>query len=54
MFTINKADANILHATMVIVNDMPVADLMTDDFGTLSMYTDKFWHKIVVEVAHNS
>lgn len=37
-----------------IVNDMPVADLMTDDFGTLSMYTDKFWHKIVVEVAHNS
>lgn len=36
------------------VNDMPVADLMTDDFGTLSMYTDKFWHKIVVETAHNS
>lgn len=36
------------------VNDMPVADLMTDDFGTLSMYTDKFWNKIVVEVAHNS
>lgn len=36
------------------VNDMPVADLMTDDFGTLSMYTDKFWRKIVVEAAHNS
>lgn len=36
------------------VTDMPVADLMTDDFGTLSMYTDKFWHKIVVETAHNS
>lgn len=36
------------------VNDMSVADLMTDDFGTLSMYTDKFWHKIVVEAAHNS
>lgn len=36
------------------VNNMSVADLMTDDFGTLSMYTDKFWHKIVVEAAHNS
>lgn len=36
------------------VTDMPVADLMTDDFGTLSMYTDKFWHKIVVETAQNS
>lgn len=36
------------------VTDMPVADLITDDFGTLSMYTDKFWHKIVVETAHNS
>lgn len=36
------------------VTDMPVADMMTDDFGTLSMYTDKFWHKIVVETAHNS
>lgn len=36
------------------VTDMPVADLMTDDFDTLSMYTDKFWHKIVVETAHNS
>lgn len=36
------------------VTDMPVADLMTDDFGTLSMHTDKFWRKIVVETAHNS
>lgn len=36
------------------VTDMPVADLMTDDFGTLSMYTDKFWHKIVVETTQNS
>ena len=36
------------------LTDMPVADLMTDDFGTLSMCTDKFWHKIVVETAHNS
>lgn len=36
------------------VNEMPVADLMTDDFGTLSMYTDKFWNKIVVETAHNN
>ena len=36
------------------VNDMPVSDLMTDDFGTLSMHTDEFWRKIVVEVAHNS
>lgn len=36
------------------VTDMPVADLMSDDKSTLSMYTDKFWHKIVVETAHNS
>lgn len=36
------------------VNDMPVADLMTDDFGTLSMHADEFWRKIVVEAAHNS
>lgn len=36
------------------VTDMPVADLMSDDFGTLSMHTDEFWHKIVVETAHNS
>lgn len=36
------------------VNNMPVADLMTDDFGTLSTYKDKFWHKIVVETAKNS
>lgn len=36
------------------VYDMPVTDLMTDDFGTLSMYTDKFRHKIVVETARNS
>lgn len=36
------------------VTDMPVADLMTDNFDTLSKYTDTFWHKIVVETAHNS
>ena len=36
------------------VTYMPVADLMSDDFGTLSMHTDEFWHKIVVETAHNS
>ena len=36
------------------VYDMSVTDLMTDDFGTLSTYKDKFWRKIVVETAHNS
>lgn len=36
------------------INDMPVADLMTDDKGILSMHTDEFWRKIVVETAHNS
>lgn len=36
------------------VNNMPVADLMSDDFGTLSMHTDEFWRKIVVKNAHNS
>lgn len=36
------------------VYEMPVTDLMTDDFGTLSTYKDKFWHKIVVETARNS
>lgn len=36
------------------VTGMPVADLMSDDFGTLSMHTDEFWHKIVIETAHNS
>lgn len=36
------------------VYDMPVTDLMTDDFGILSMHKDKFWHKIVVETSRNS
>lgn len=36
------------------INDMSVADLMTNDKNTLSIYTDKFWHKIVVENAKNS
>jgi hypothetical protein len=36
------------------INDMSVADLMTNDKNTLSMYKDKFWHKIVVENAKNS
>lgn len=36
------------------VYEMPVTDLMTDDFGTLSTHKDKFWHKIVVETARNS
>lgn len=36
------------------VYDMSVTDLMTDDFGTLSTYKDKFWRKIVVETARNS
>lgn len=36
------------------IYDMPVTDLMTDDFGTLSMYTNKFWHKILVKTAKNS
>lgn len=37
-----------------IVGAMSVSDLMTDDENTLSMYTDKLWHKIVVETAKNS
>lgn len=36
------------------VTDMPVADLMAVDKGTLSMHTDEFWRKIIVETAHNS
>lgn len=36
------------------VTDMSVADLMTVDKGTLSMHTDEFWRKIVVETARNS
>lgn len=36
------------------IYDMTVTDLMTDDFGTLSMYTNKFWHKILVKTAKNS
>lgn len=36
------------------INDMSVADLITNDKNTLSMYKDKFWHKIVVENAKNS
>ena len=36
------------------VTDMPVADLMTDDKGILLMHVDEFWHKIVLEAAHNS
>lgn len=36
------------------VYDMSVTDLMTDDYGTLSTYKDKFWRKIVVETARNS
>lgn len=36
------------------VDNMAVADLMTNDKNTLSMYTDQFWHKIVVENAKNS
>lgn len=36
------------------INDMSVTDLMTNDKNTLSMYKDKFWHKIVVENAKNS
>ena len=36
------------------VDNMSVADLMTNDKNTLSMYTDQFWHKIVVENAKNS
>lgn len=37
-----------------IISSMSVADLITDDENTLSMYTDKFWHKIVVENSKNS
>ena len=36
------------------VDNMSVANLMTNDKNTLSMYTDQFWHKIVVENAKNS
>lgn len=36
------------------INDMSVADLMNNDNKILTVYTDKFWHKIVVETAHNS
>ena len=36
------------------IDNMSVADLMTNDKNTLSMYTDQFWHKIVVENAKNS
>ena len=55
MLKFNNIDLETLFAFLSdTVTDMPVADLMTDDFGTLSMYTDKFWNKIVVETAQNS
>lgn len=55
MIKFNGIDLETLFNFLVdTVTDMPVADLMTDDFGTLSMYTDKFWNKIVVETAQNS
>ena len=51
----NEIDTKILFDILDnIISDMPVADLMTDDSSKLSMYADKFWHKIVVEVAKNS
>lgn len=51
----NEIDTEILFDILDdIISAMPVADLMTDDSNTLSMYTDKFWHKIVVENNKNS
>lgn len=55
MLKFNGIDLETLFYFLVdTVNDMPVADLMTDDKGTLSMHTDEFWRKIVVETARNS
>lgn len=55
MHKFNDIDLETLFNFLVdTVTDMPVADLMTDDKGTLSIYVDNFWKKIVVETAHNS
>ena len=55
MLKFNGIDLETLFNFLVdTVTDMPVADLMTDDKGTLLMHVDEFWHKIVVEAAHNS
>ena len=55
MLKFNGIDLETLFYFLVdTVNDMPVADLMTDNKGTLLMHTDEFWNKIVVEAAHNS
>lgn len=51
----NNIDLETLFNFLVdTVTDMPVADLMTDDKGTLLMHVDELWRKIVVETARNS
>lgn len=55
MLKFNGIDLETLFNFLVdTVTDMPVADLMTDDKDTLLMHVDEFWHKIVIEAAHNS
>ena len=55
MLKFNGIDLETLFNFLVdTVTDMPVAELMTDDKGTLLMHVDEFWNKIVVEAAHNS
>ena len=55
MLKFNCIDLETLFNFLVdTVTGMPVADLMTDDKGTLLMHVDEFWHKIVVKAAHNS
>ena len=55
MLKFNGIDLETLFNFLVdTVTDMPVADLMTDDKGTLLMHVDEFWNKIVVKTARNS
>ena len=54
MLKFNGIDLETLFNFLVdTVTDMPVADLMIDDKGTLLMHVDEFWHKIVIEATHN-
>ncbi len=54
MHKFNDIDLRALFNFLVdTVTDMPVADLMTDIKGTLSIYVDLL-EKIVVETAPNS
>ena len=55
MLKFNGIDLETLFNFLVdTVTGMPVANLMTDDKGTLLMHVDEFWYKIVVKAAHNS